>query len=139
MVIQIDLQSLDESIKSEIIKDIETEFLQHDVNSQGYLRLIHEEDNEKNSAPGNLKSVKGIMLEEDENQINKIKHRIKDLFIKRAIGEYIVVKDETVNNGLIILGRGQGESAGMHHCRHCGMEFEDEIQLSNHLRMHFFI
>ena len=62
----------------------------------------------KNSAPGNLKSVKGIMLEEDENQINKIKHRIKNFFIKRAIGEYIVVKDDTVNNRLIILGEVKG-------------------------------
>ena len=91
MVIQIDLQSLDESIKSEIIKDIETEFLQHDVNSQGYLRLIHGEDNEENSAPGNLKSVKGIMLEEDENQINKIKHRIKDFLSKEQLGVSIAL------------------------------------------------
>ena len=86
MVIQIDLQSLDESIKSEIIKDIETEFLQHDVNSQGYLRLIYEEDDEKNNTTENLNSVKGIILKEDEIQINKIKHQIKDSFIKRAIG-----------------------------------------------------
>ena len=29
------------------------------------------------------------------------------------------------------------ESAGMVHCRHYGMEFQDEIHLGNHFRMHF--
>ena len=29
------------------------------------------------------------------------------------------------------------ESAGMVHCRHYGMEFQDEIHLGNHFRMYF--
>ena len=105
MVIQIDLASIEENIKSEIIKNIEIEFRPSDNNLQDYFKLIYDEDDDKNKTTKNPNSVKGILLEEDVIQINKIKHQIKDSFIKRAIGEYIIIQDEIVSNKLIILKR----------------------------------
>jgi hypothetical protein len=40
---------------------------------------------------------------------------------------------------ILIMKRTEGESIGIFHCRHCAIEFDDEIQLSSHLRLHFFI
>jgi hypothetical protein len=42
-------------------------------------------------------------------------------------------------NQIVIVKREHAERLGIYHCRHCGMAFEDEIQLSNHLRMHHMI
>jgi hypothetical protein len=143
LVIQIDVESLEENIKSEIIQDMKTELSSPIDNiSNNYLKLIY--DNSDNDEDNNSKStsshnIKAIILEENEKHINKIKHKIKDLFINKAIDEYIVIKDEIDNSKIIILKRTHAESKGLYHCRHCGMEFEDEIQLSSHLRMHFFI
>jgi hypothetical protein len=139
LVIHIDLIYVEENIKSEIIKYIEIEFPAYDDNLQEYFKLIYAEDDKRNGDSNKSHTVNGIILEEDEVQINKIKHQIKDFFINRAIGKYIIIQDEAVNNKLTVLNRSQGESAGIHQCRHCGMEFEDEIQFSTHLRMHFFI
>ena len=144
LVIQIDVESLEENIKSEIIQDMKTELSPPIDNfSNNYLKLIYD-DSDDNNSNSNSKStsshnIKTIILEENEKHINKIKHKIKELFINKAIDEYVVIKDEIDNSKIIILKRTHAESKGLHHCRHCGMEFEDEIQLSSHMRMHFFI
>jgi|SRR5919112_1194748 hypothetical protein len=138
LVIRIDLEFLEENIKSEIIKDLKEDLSRSDNISNNYFKLIYDGDdyNNNNDASHNIKA---IILEENEKHINKIKHKIKDLFINRAIDEYIVIKDEIDNNKIIILKRTHGKSKGLYHCRHCGMEFENDVQLSSHLRMHFFI
>ncbi len=144
LVIQIDVESLEDNIKSEIIQDMKTELSPPiDSISNNYFKLIYD-DSDDNNSNSNSKStsshnIKAIILEENEKHINKIKHKIKDLFINKAIDEYIVIKDEIDNSKILILKRTHAESKGLYHCRHCGMEFEDEIQLSSHLRMHFFI
>ncbi len=138
LVIQINLEFLEENVKSEIIKDMKTELSPLDNISNNYFKLIYDGDGDHNNKSGSH-NIKAIIVEENEKHINKIKHKIKDLFINRAIDDYIVIKDEIDNNKLVILKRTHGESKGLYHCRHCGMEFEDEIQLSTHLRMHFFI
>ena len=138
LVIRIDLEFLEENIKSEIIEDLKEDLSRSDNISNNYFKLIYDGDdyNNNNDASHNIKA---IILEENEKHINKIKHKIKDLFINRAIDEYIVIKDEIDNNKIIILKRTHGKSKGLYHCRHCGMEFENDVQLSSHLRMHFFI
>jgi hypothetical protein len=135
MVIQIDLESLDENVKSEIIKDMKDELASNDDISINYFKLIYDDVEHNESAS----KIMAIILEEDEKYVNKIKHKLKEIFISKAIDNYIVVNDEINNNNLVILKRIHGMSKGLYHCRHCGMEFEDEIQLGTHLRMHFFI
>src|SRR5689334_6777662 len=135
MVIQIDLESLDENVKSEIIKDMKDELASNDDISINYFKLIYDDVEHNESAS----KIMAIILEEDEKHVNKIKHKLKEIFISKAIDNYIVVNDEINNNNLVILKRIHEVSKGLYHCRHCGMEFEDEIQLGAHLRMHFFI
>ena len=141
LVIHIDLSSIGENNKKEIIENIKEGIHAKDDNKpQGYLKIIYgNADGDEISESGYQNHINGIALQEGETQISKIKHQIKDLFISKAISEYIVVQDKAVTNKLMILMRSHGESEGMHHCRHCGMEFEDEIQLGSHLRIHFLI
>jgi hypothetical protein len=143
LVIQIDVESLEENIKSELVQDMKTELSPPIDNiSNNYFKLMYddsENDDYNNSKSTSSHNIKAIILEENEKHINKIKHKIKEFFINKAIDEYIVIKDEIDNSKIIILKRIHAESKGLYHCRHCGMEFEDEIQLSSHLRMHFFI
>ncbi|MGN6624658.1 MAG: hypothetical protein ACTHKK_11000 [Candidatus Nitrosocosmicus sp.] len=135
MVIHIDLESLEENIKLEIIKDLKDDLSPNDNVSNNYFKLIYDDIVNNKSAS----KIKAIILEENEKHVNKIKHKLKEIFISKAIDDYIVVNDEINNNKLVILKRSQVESKGLYHCRHCGLEFEDEIQLGSHMRMHFFI
>ena len=64
---------------------------------------------------------------------------IKDILIKRRIDYYVVIQDAKEKDKIVILGREHGEQIGIYHCRNCGMAFEDEIQLTAHQRIHFFI
>ena len=64
---------------------------------------------------------------------------IKDILIRRRIHDYVVIQNAKEENEIVILKREHGERLGIYHCRHCGMAFEDEIQLSTHLRMHYLI
>ncbi len=80
-----------------------------------------------------------LTLEEKEIYLPKIQDIIKEILINRAIGDHIVVIDPSEKEKLVVIKRSHGEYLGSHHCRHCGMEFDDEVQLSNHFRIHFFI
>ena len=52
---------------------------------------------------------------------------------------YVVIQDAKEKDKIVILKREHGEQLGIYHCRHWGMAFEDEIQLTAHQRIHFFI
>jgi hypothetical protein len=80
-----------------------------------------------------------LTLEENEIYLQKIQDIIKEILINRAIGDHIVVIDPSEKEKLVIIKRSHGEYLGLYQCRHCGMEFDDEVQLSNHFRIHFFI
>ena len=84
-------------------------------------------------------TVKGVELNENLEHINDIKHKIRDMMLRNSITEYIVTRDRNSTNTILVMKRTTGESIGIFHCRHCAMEFDDEIQLSSHIRMHFFI
>ena len=51
----------------------------------------------------------------------------------------MVIQDAEEEDKIVILKREHSEQLGVYHCRHCGMAFENQIQLSAHLRMHYFI
>jgi parvulin-like peptidyl-prolyl isomerase len=80
-----------------------------------------------------------ITMDKDKSKIREIKQRIKDILIKQRIKDYVVINDIDNNNQLKIVNKDHAEKLGIYHCRHCGMAFEDQIQLSTHLRLHYFI
>ena len=70
---------------------------------------------------------------------NNIKQRLKDTLIKNKIRDYVVMVNLEDQNKIIILKKEHAKSLGIHHCPHCGMEFENEIQLSVHQRIHYMV
>lgn len=72
-------------------------------------------------------------------KIEEIKRRLKDVLLKNKVRDYIVVTDPSHKAKIKILERNLSQNSATHHCTHCGMEFEDEIQFSIHHRIHFLI
>jgi hypothetical protein len=122
-----------EIIKSVIIHDINTEY-QHNLKNHTNVR---DDDKDINAGIDNDRHI--ITLDKGKGDIKKIERMIKDILIKRRIDDYVVIQDAKEKDKIVILGREHGEQIGVYHCRHCGMAFEDEIQLIAHQRIHFFI
>lgn len=122
-----------EIIKSVIIHDINTEY-QHNLKNHTNVR---DDDKDINAGIDNDRHI--ITLNKGKGDIQKIERMIKDILIKRRIDDYVVIQDAKEKDKIIILEREHGEQIGIYHCRHCGMAFEDEIQLTAHQRIHFFI
>ena len=122
-----------EIIKSVIIHDISTEY-QHNLKNHANVR-----DDNKNINPGIDNDCHIITLDKGKGDIQKIERMIKDILIKRRIDDYVVIQDAKEKDKIVILKRERGDQLGIYHCRHCGMAFEDEIQLTAHQRIHFFI
>ena len=125
------------------MKELESEFFPNDNNRTKYFKILYFESTsmgENKALPENINSaIKGIELEEKGEEIDFIKQKVKDILIKLAINNYIVTLSPHSSTELVILKRSEGELDGELHCRHCGMEFEDQIQLGNHLRIHYMI
>jgi hypothetical protein len=136
VVIKIDLNFLPGNFKSVIIHDIDREH-RHHHNLKNHTNVRY--DDEKGISPRIDNNPNIITLDSDESDLQKIERMIKDILIERRIHDYVVVQDVEEKDKIVILKREHGEQLGIYHCRHCGMAFEDEIQLSAHLRMHYFI
>jgi hypothetical protein len=136
VVIKIDLNLLPANHRSVIIHDIDREYRHHHN-----LKKRKIGDDNKDISPRIDNNHNIITLDSDEkSDLQRIERMIKDLLIKRRIHDYVVIQDaKEEENIIVILKREQGEQLGIYHCRHCGMAFEDEIQLSAHLRMHYLI
>ena len=122
-----------EIIKSVIIHDINTEY-QHNLKNH---TIVRDDDKDINAGIDNDRHI--ITLDKGKGDIKKIERMIKDILIKRRIDDYVVIQDAKEKDKIVILGREHGEQIGIYHCRNCGMAFEDEIQLTAHQRIHFFI
>jgi hypothetical protein len=126
VVIEIELEFVPENLKSIILYELDREYRHQN-------RLKHTKvdfDNNRNI----------ITLDGGYNSdLQKTERMVKDILIKRRINEYVAVPHAERENKIIILKREHSEQQGIYHCRHCGMAFDDEIQLSTHLRMHYFI
>jgi hypothetical protein len=143
MVIFINLEHLPFETKMKVLREIEIEFFPNDNNRTDYYRIIYhdnstENDDKRNSEKRN-DMIKGIEIEEQIDMINEIKLKLKEILVRLAIADFVVTKDSNSYESLTFLERSNAESKGILHCRHCGMEFEDEMQLGNHLRIHFII
>lgn len=143
MTIYIDLENIDVDTRSVLLRDLESEFFPNDNNLTHYYNIKYSEkiDNGdlQNRPSYDATETKGVELNENLDHIHDIKHKIRDIIIRKSITEYVVTRDRNFTNTIRIMKRTEGESNGMFHCRHCAMEFDDEIQLSSHLRIHFFI
>jgi hypothetical protein len=93
---------------------------------------------DRNTEP-HVKNDLNIITLTNENNINMIKQRLKDTLIKNKIRDYVVMIDLEDQNRIIILKKEHAKTLGVHHCLHCGMEFENEIQLSVHQRIHYLV
>jgi hypothetical protein len=143
LTVYIDLENIDANTRSILLRDLELEFFPNDNNLTRYYNIIYTENIDKGDIQGRPNydpvTVKGVELNDNLEHINDIKHKIRDIILRNSIAEYVVTRDRNSTNTINLMKRTSGESMGIFHCRHCAMEFDDEIQLSCHLRMHFFI
>lgn len=137
MVIKIDLQSVaPESLKSIIAENIN----RGQANPNPLKQTTARHDNQKDDLVDfdndpNIITVDGG----DDNDLEKTMRLIKDILIKMRISDYVVIQHNKERDKIVIVKKEHGERQGIYHCRHCAMEFEDETQLSAHLRMHYLI
>ena len=143
LAVYINLENMDANTRSSVVRDMELEFFPNDNNHTHYYNIIYSENLNRGDAQSRTNydpaTVKGIELNDNLENIDEIKHKIRDLILRNSLTEYVVTRDKNSNNTILILKRTNGESIGIYHCRHCAMEFDDEIQLGSHLRMHYFI
>ena len=143
MAVYIDLENIDANTRSVLLRDMELEFFPNDNNLTRYYNIVYAENIDNGDIQGRASydpaAVKGVELNENLEHIHDIKHKIRDMMLRNSITEYVVTRDRNSINTILIMKRTSGESIGIFHCRHCAMEFDDEIQLSSHLRMHLFI
>ena len=140
------MENIDANTRSVLLRDMELEFFPNDNDLTRYYKIMYVENldnghmqNFQDRARYDPATVKGVELDDNLEHINDIKHKIRDMMLRNSITEYIVTRDRNSTNTIFVMKRTTGESIGIFHCRHCAMEFDDEIQLSSHIRMHFFI
>ena len=132
VVITIDLSKLTVDLRSMILKEIE-------IGEDG-TETKHSQDLATNNvtAPEGKNDLDIITLSA-ENDIGMIKQRLKDILIKNRIRDFVAMVDLEDQNRIIIIKKEHAQTLGVHHCPHCGMEFENEIQSSVHQRIHYIV
>jgi hypothetical protein len=130
VVIKIDLSHLPEDLRISILNELDTRLNTSKSRGNNY---------GTNSSASITRNDDNIsMTLHNENDIRKIKQRIKDYLIKNRVSEYVAVEDDEESK-IVILKKHHAEKLGIYHCTHCGMAFDSEIQLSIHQRMHYII
>jgi hypothetical protein len=131
MVVKIDISHPPSNIRKIIINEIE-------ISKSKFAGNFSDVDYgiDKNSGQVDHNNVVDIILRE-ENNTNVIKQRLKDMLTKR-IRDYVAVIDPEEGNKIVILKKDHAEQLGVYHCLHCGISFENQIQLSTHQRIHYF-
>jgi hypothetical protein len=130
MIVKIDLTVLPQNTKDLIIREIEKRFQLENSHNKNY------ESNEKTQSINN--DIININLDK-KNHFKSIKQKIKDILIENRIKEYVVVSNLEEKDKIIILHKNNSEKLGIYHCHHCGMSFDNEIQLITHHRIHYVI
>src|SRR5690242_11694459 len=130
MVVFLNLEHLQNRIKKEILREIEIEFFPTDNHKTNYYRIIYNDNtiryNKKGISEIEYDNIKGIEIDEKPDRLNEIKLILKEILVRLAITDYVVSKDYDTFENLTFLERSNAEAKGILHCRHCGMEFEDE-------------
>ena len=128
MSIKIDLTALPQNIKDIIIREIEEKFQFKYSNNKDY------------ELSKNIQSIYNDIIEikvDNITHFKSIKQKIKDILIENRIKDYVVVSNLEEKDKIIILHRNNSEKLGIYHCHHCGMSFDNEIQLTTHHRIHY--
>jgi hypothetical protein len=143
LAIYVDLENIDVNTRSVLLRDMELEFFPNDNNLTHYYNIIYVENIDngdlQNRPTYDPAATKDVDFNENLEHIHHIKRKIRDIMLRNSITEYVATRDRISTNTILIMKRTEGESIGIFHCRHCAIEFDDEIQLSSHLRLHFFI
>jgi hypothetical protein len=128
MIVNIDLTVLPQNIKDLIIREIGKRF---------QLENNHNENYESNENTQSIdKDIIGIHIDK-KTHFKFIQQKIKDMLIENRIKDYVVVSNLEEKDKIIILHRNNSEKLGIYHCHHCGMSFDNEIQLITHHRIHY--
>lgn len=131
MVVKIDISHPPSNIRKIIINEIE-------ISKSKFAGNFSDVDYgiDKNSGQVDHNNVVDIILRK-ENNTNVIKQRLKDILTK-STRDYVAVIDPEEENKIVILKKDHAEQLGVYHCLHCGISFENQIQLSTHQRIHYF-
>ena len=132
MVVKIDFSNLPTHLRNAITNEIGMKKRSEEGRSEGD---TDEEGIEKST--GNKIKYEEVDLE--ENDAYYTKQQLNDALIKNRIHNYVAVLHPKAGDKVVIAQRTSAEQLGTHHCRHCGMEFEDKTKLSIHLRIHYNI
>ena len=141
MVIKVDLRILPDKFKAIVLNDLNLKYSEKIIPNQHHNDTDRLRSNNKDKI-GQVNEISTDILTLDlhfKGDHKKLERFLKDILIKHRIDNYVVIIDEKERDKILILNKEHSEQIGIYHCRHCGMSFDDEIQLSTHLRMHFFI
>ena len=133
MVVKIDISHPPSNIRKIILDEIEISKSKFSGNSSDVDYGI----DKRSSGQSDVNDVVDITLHK-ENNIHVIKQRLKDVLMKSKIRDYVAVTDPEETNKIVILRKEHAEQLGVYHCLHCGMSFENQIQLSTHQRVHYY-
>lgn len=98
----------------------------------------HHKDGDKANSESNFtENEPHIITLEDNENAEKVKRKLKDIFIKNRVRDFVVTSDRNDKSNITLLERNRVEKSGIYHCIHCGVEFESEAQLSVHHRIHY--
>ena len=132
MVVKIDFSNLPTHLRNAITNEIGMKKRSEEGRSDGD---TDEEGIEKST--GN--KIKDEEVDLEENDAYYTKQQLNDALVKNRIHNYVAVLHPKAGDKVVITQRTSAEQLGTHHCRHCGMEFEDKTKLSIHLRIHYNI
>jgi hypothetical protein len=132
MVITIDLSRLPTDLRSMILKENK---IGEDIADTEQTRELTTDSITEPEVKNDL----NVITLTSESNISMVKQKLKDSLIKNKIRDYVVMVDLEDQNRIIILKKEHAKTLGVHHCPHCGMEFENEIQLSVHQRIHYMV
>ena len=132
MVVRIDISSLTDHLRIAIMNEIGFKDRSGKVPSGNSSELLDIDKDERKSS-----NVTDEVRLIEENNTHETYQKIIDALIKNRIGEYVATKHHKDMDKVVILKREDTERQGKYHCRHCGMEFDDNVKLSVHMRLHY--
>jgi hypothetical protein len=130
MIVKIYMAALPKNIKEMINKEVEKRFELENSHNENF-------DTDRN-IQSEFKDTIDITID-NANLLQSVKQKLKDILVKHRIRDYVVVSDSQEKDKIIILHRKKAENSGIYHCHHCGMSFDNEIQLTMHHRIHYLI
>lgn len=80
----------------------------------------------------------GVLVLQNETDIQKAKSMIEQALSDRKIDDYVVAENMEDPTELVILRRGDMEQIGLYACSFCMMVFSNDVERNLHQRVHYF-